>query len=68
MLGGLVRDVILTRQEILGLMEGRLYVDALPLGRTKLSEWVQAHRATLGRRYTSELARRFDRVSDYRSN
>jgi NADH dehydrogenase len=67
-LGILVGDVIITRQEIRGLMEGRLYVDAVPLGKTKLTEWIAHHKDTLGRRYTSELARRADRVSAYRSN
>ncbi len=67
-LGLLLRDVILTRQEIRGLMEERLWVDAPPLGQTKLSAWVREHRDTLGRRYTSELARRFDRQHAYRSN
>jgi NADH dehydrogenase len=67
-LGWLVRDVIITREEVRGLMEGRLCVDAPPLGATKLSEWVREHRATLGLRYTSELARRRDRVHSYRSN
>jgi NADH dehydrogenase len=66
--GLLVRDVIITRQEIQGLMEGRLYVDAPPLGATKLTDWIQRHKDTLGRHYTSELARRVDRLSGYRSN
>lgn len=66
--GLLVRDVVVTRQEIQGLMEGRLCVDAPPLGTTKLTEWLSLHRDTLGRRYTSELTRRIDRFSEYRSN
>ena len=49
-------------------MEGRLYVDAPSLVTTKLSEWVNLHRNTLGRHYTSEMARRIDRLSEYRSN
>ncbi|MBI5208825.1 MAG: NAD(P)H-binding protein [Elusimicrobia bacterium] len=68
LVGMLVGDIVVTREEIQGLMEGRLCVDAPPLGATKLSEWVRLHRDTLGRRYTSELARRVDRVSSYRSN
>jgi NADH dehydrogenase len=68
LLGWLVRDVVVTRQEIRGLMEGRLYVDAPPLGRTKLTEWVERNKDSLGRHYTSELARRIDRQSEYRSN
>ena len=68
MVGVMVRDVVITREEIRGLMEGRLYVEATPLGTTKLSEWIARHKETLGRHYTSELARRVDRVSSYPSN
>ena len=66
--GLVMGDVVVTRQEIRGLMEGRLYVDAPPLGTTKLTEWIDRHRETLGRHYTSEIARRVDRVAEYRSN
>jgi len=66
--GLLVRDVVITREEIRGLMEGRLCVEAPPLGATKLTEWVDRHKDTLGRHYTSEIARRVDRFSEYRSN
>jgi NADH dehydrogenase len=66
--GWLVRDVVITRQEIQGLMEGRLCVDAPTLVATRLSDWVHEHRDTLGRRYTSEMERRMDRSSQYRSN
>lgn len=68
LVGWLVGDVVITREEIRGLMEGRLYVDAPPLGATKLTQWMAAHKDTLGRHYTSELARRVDRTSPYRSN
>ena len=67
-IGLLVRDVMATREEIRGLMENRLFVIAPPLGTTKLSEWVEKHKDTLGRCYTSELRRRIDRTSGYRSN
>jgi uncharacterized protein YbjT (DUF2867 family) len=66
--GGMVGDVVITREEIRGLMEGRLCVDASPLGKTKLTDWVWEHRDTLGRRYTSEMTRRVDRASSYSSN
>jgi hypothetical protein len=46
-------------------MQERLYVDSPPLGTTKLSDWVRAHREKIGRQYASELQRRFDRVSAY---
>ena len=68
LLGWLLRDVVITRQEIRGLMENRLCVATAPLGTTRLTDWLEHHRETLGRRYTSELARRVDRSSAYRSN
>jgi len=67
-LGKLVGDVMITREEIRGLMAGLLAVDAPPAGTTKLTDWTKKHADTLGRRYTSELARRRDRGSAYRSN
>jgi len=68
LVGWFVGDVVITREEIRGLMEGRLCVNAPPLGSTKLTEWMDRHRDTLGRHYTSEMARRIDRVAEYRSN
>lgn len=58
MLGWLFGDVMITREEIHGLMENRLYVEAPALGRTKLTWWMEQNSDTLGRQYTSELARR----------
>ncbi len=66
--GVLTRDVVITREEIRGLMENRLYVKAPTLGKTRLSQWIQDHRETLGRRYTSEMARRLDRTAAYAGN
>ncbi len=54
--GVFVRDVVITREEIRGLIEGRLFVDAPPLGTTKLTEWVEQHKDTLGLHYASEMA------------
>jgi len=68
LLGRLVGDVLITKDEIKGLVADLLYVDAPPAGNTSLTEWLQAHADTLGRHYTSELARRRDQVSAYRSN
>lgn len=68
LLGLLVNDVIITWEEVRGLIENRLCVDAPPLGTTKLTSWIDEHRNTLGRHYTSEMARRRDRHSAYRSN
>jgi len=63
--GMLMGDVTITREEIAGLMANLLYVDAPPAGATRLTDWVAAHADTLGRRYASELARRRNRVAAY---
>lgn len=68
LVGQIVNDVVITREEIQGLMEGRLCVDTPPQGTVKLTDWIEQHKGTLGRHYTSELARRVDRASRYRSN
>jgi len=68
LVGAIKHDVVITREEIRGLMENRLHVAALPLGTTRLSEWVEKHKDTLGLGYTSELLRRVDRTASYRSN
>jgi NADH dehydrogenase len=57
-LGAFLRDVVVTRDEIEGLMRELLYVDSPPAGTTRLTDWAREHRSTLGRRYASELARR----------
>ncbi len=57
-IGRLVGDVLITREEIRGLMAGLLCVDAPPAGTTRLTEWARKNAGTLGRRYASELARR----------
>jgi NADH dehydrogenase len=68
LVGLLVGDVVITREEIRGLMENRLFVDAPPLGTTMLTVWIDQHKETLGLHYTSEMAHRIDRQSGYRSN
>lgn len=67
-IGAIVGDVMITREEIEGLMANLLYVDTPPTGKTRLSEWIQQHADTLGQRYTSELARRVNRNRAYASN
>jgi NADH dehydrogenase len=56
--GKVLGDVVITRDEIRGLMDGLLYVESQPLGETALTEWATRHHSVLGMRYTSELARR----------
>jgi uncharacterized protein YbjT (DUF2867 family) len=60
-LGRLVGDVVLTRDEIAGLMADLLVSTAEPTGATRLSDWLRANAATVGRRYASELARHYRR-------
>jgi uncharacterized protein YbjT (DUF2867 family) len=57
-IGRMVGDVLVTREEIEGLMAGLLFVDSPPAGTTRLSEWAREHASSLGRRYASELSRR----------
>jgi NADH dehydrogenase len=64
-IGKLVGDVLLTRDEMQGLMAGLLCVDAPPAGKTRLSDWAARHADTLGRRYAHELRRRRDRTRAY---
>ena len=68
LIGKFVDDVLITRQEIDGLMADLLYVDSPPVGKTKLTDWMRENAVSLGKRYTSELARRKDRQSEYKSN
>ena len=63
--GKLVGDVVVTREEIKGLMADLLSVDSPPAGTTKLTDWATEHAESLGRRYASELARRRDRSTEY---
>lgn len=65
LVGLFVGDIVVTREEIAGLMENLLVTTSPPAGHTALSAWVQDHRETLGRAYSSELARRRDRTSSY---
>jgi NADH dehydrogenase len=67
-LGKYVGDVMITREEIKGLMDELLYVDSPPVGTTTLTGWILEHTDSLGRKYTSELARRKDGAEDYRGN
>ena len=65
-LGHLLGDVIITRPEIEGLMADLLFVNTPPVGSTPLSSWARSHASALGVRYSSEMARRRDRKSEYR--
>ena len=58
-LGLLVRDVVLTRDEIRELTSSLLTSREPARGEIRLSDWLPANAATLGRRWSSELARNY---------
>ena len=60
LVGLVMRDVVLTRDEVDGLMAGLLTSDAAPTGTTALSSWLEDNAHHLGLRYASELRRHFD--------
>ncbi|MCI0441223.1 MAG: NAD(P)H-binding protein [Chloroflexi bacterium] len=61
--GYLVRDVTLTRDEIDSLMANLLVSNAPPTGHTRLTHWLDDNAATLGTRYTSEVKRHYRGMS-----
>jgi uncharacterized protein YbjT (DUF2867 family) len=67
-IGFLNDDVMITRQEIKGLMANLLFVESPPAGETRLTDWIKSHASSLGLHYTSELKRRKDRTQAYQSN
>lgn len=58
-LGMLLRDTMLTRDEVKGLTANLLVSDEPPLGTASLRAWLGEHAHTLGRRYASEVARHY---------
>jgi uncharacterized protein YbjT (DUF2867 family) len=58
LVGRITHDMTLTRDEIRGLMADLLISDSQPTAPTRLSEWLQANRASVGTSYASELALR----------
>ncbi len=58
-IGLLVGDVILTRNEVRGLMDNLLITDSPPTGNTRLSDWLKENAASVGGEYASELKRHY---------
>ena len=52
-------DVLLTREELVGLERDLLVSSQSPACTTRFSDWVWEQRDELGRAYRSELARHF---------
>src|SRR6266550_210368 len=59
LLGLLVRDVVLTRDEIRELTSSLLTSHEPPRGEIRISDWLPANAAQLGRRWSSELQRNY---------
>ncbi len=60
-----VGDIIITWEEILGLMRDLLDSKQPAAGPTRLTDWAQQHRGTLGLKYASEVGRRVKRNVAY---
>jgi uncharacterized protein YbjT (DUF2867 family) len=58
-LGLLVRDVLVTGDELAGLMAELVVTDDPATGTVRLSEWLAEHAGDVGREYASELARHY---------
>jgi len=58
-LGLFLRDVLLTADELKGLMAELLISDQAPNAPTRFSDWLAENRSTVGSRYSSEIARHF---------
>jgi uncharacterized protein YbjT (DUF2867 family) len=62
-LGLLVRDVVLTPDEIKGLAAGLLVSHDPPRGRIAFNRWLNEHSSSLGRSYANELHRHYSQVT-----
>ncbi|MEW6183782.1 MAG: NAD-dependent epimerase/dehydratase family protein [Bacillota bacterium] len=59
LIGHIVKDVVLTWDEVKGLMADLLVTTSPPTGYTRLSDWLTRNSATVGKRYASELNRHY---------
>jgi NADH dehydrogenase len=65
LVGKMLGDITITRDEIQGLKANLLYTESPPVGKTRLTEWARENASTLGIRYSSELDRRKNRRKSY---
>ena len=63
--GKILKDVILTREEIKALKANSIFVNSPPAGETALTDWMRKNASNLGKYYASELARRRNRIKAY---
>ncbi len=54
-----VKDVMLTPEEVVGLMENLLVSEEAPRCKTSLRDWLKQNPSSVGREYASELVRHF---------
>ena len=59
LLGLIVKDVLLTRDEVDGLLSNLLVTASSATAPTKLSVWLRENASGVGSRYASELSRRY---------
>ena len=59
LIGYLVKDVILTKEEIDGLLANLLVSSQPPTGSTRFTEWLEKNITILGDHYSSELSRHY---------
>jgi NADH dehydrogenase len=55
-----VGDVILTPEEVDGLMAGLLVSKEPPRGKTRLADWLEKNKARVGAKYASEIKRHYE--------
>jgi NADH dehydrogenase len=59
LLSYVVNDVLLTRDEVEGLMSNLLVSESAPTGQTRLSDWLDQNADSVGAKYASELKRHY---------
>ena len=59
LIGYAVKDVVITKDEIGGLMSNLLVSEGPATGDTRLSQWLEEHAGSVGLRYASELRRHY---------
>lgn len=58
-IGRVVGDVVVNRDELRGLMAGLVATDGPATGARRLTDWLQRNADTVGRRYASEVSRHY---------
>lgn len=58
--GRFLRDIVLTRDELLGLMDSLLVAEGASTGSARFEDWLAQNGNELGRSYVSELARNWE--------